>query len=110
MLMRTIYMLLSAVGYLAAGIPMFRESVRSGNLLFWTDPARTTTELFANLTTTSFAVDLFAVVLVALIWMTREARRVAIPRAWMFWVLTLIFGLGGTLPLFLAIREGKIEG
>jgi hypothetical protein len=48
-------------------------------------------------------------VLVALVWMTHEARRVGIGRVWAFWLLTLLFGLGGTLPLFLYVRERRIH-
>ena len=106
--MRRVYLALAAVGYLAPGVPMLVESARSGNILFWTDPQRTTAELFANLTSTAFALDLFVVVLVALLWMTREARRLGIGRVWAFWVLALLFGLGGTLPLFLAERERRL--
>ena len=103
--MRPIYLALAVVGYLAAGVPMLMESVRSGNVLFWADPQRTIAELFGNLTSTAFALDLLVVVLVALIWITREARRLGMRRVWPFWVLTLLFGLGGTLPLFLYLRE-----
>lgn len=105
--MQLLYLLLTVVGYLAPGVPMMIESARSGNLLFWTDPQRTMSELFANMTSTAFALDLLVVVLVALIWITREARRVGIGRVWAFWVLTLLFGLGGTLPLFLYMRERR---
>ena len=107
--MQLVYLLLTVVGYLAPGVPMMIESARSGNLLFWTDPQRTTSELFANLTSTAFALDLLVVVLVALLWITREARRVGIGRVWAFWVLTLLFGLGGTLPLFLYVRERRLH-
>ncbi|HEY9449893.1 MAG TPA: DUF2834 domain-containing protein [Gemmatimonadaceae bacterium] len=106
--MQLVYATLAVVGYLAAGVPMLLESARSGNILFWTDPARTNSELFANLTSTAFALDLLVVVLVALIWITREARLLGIPRVWAFWVLTLLFGLGGTLPLFLYVRERRL--
>lgn len=106
--MQGVYLALAVIGYLAPGVPMVIESARSGNLLFWTDPQRTTSELFVNLTSTAFALDLAAVVLVALIWMTREARRVGIGRVWAFWLLTLLFGLGGTLPLFLYVRERRL--
>jgi hypothetical protein len=106
--MQRVYLVLAALGYLAAGVPMLLESARSGNLLFWTDPARTTGELFANLTSTAFALDLFTVVAAALVWITREAQRLGIPRVWAFWALTLVFGLGGTLPLFLYVREGRL--
>lgn len=107
--MQGVYLTLSAIGYLTPGVPMVIESVRSGNLLFWTDPQRTTAELFANLTSTAFALDLAAVVVVALVWMTREARRVGIGRVWAYWVLTMLFGLGGTLPLFLYMRERRLH-
>lgn len=107
--MRRVYLALTGVGYLAPGVPMLMESVRSGNLLFWTDPQRTMAELFVNLTSTAFALDLAAVVLVALIWMTAEARRLRMGRVWIFWVLTMLFGLGGTLPLFLYFRERRLD-
>ncbi len=107
--MQRIYMAFAVAGYVATGIPMLMESARSGNLLFWTDPTRTTAELFVNLTSTAFALDLMVVVLVALVWLTREARRLGMARVWVFWVLTLLFGLGGTLPLFLFFRERRLE-
>jgi hypothetical protein len=28
---------------------------------------------------------------------------------WGFWLLTLLFGLGGTLPLFLYARERRLQ-
>jgi hypothetical protein len=28
---------------------------------------------------------------------------------WAFWTLTLLFGLGGTLPLFLYARERRLD-
>ena len=108
--MQRVYLGLAVVGYLAPGIPMLVESARSGNWLFWLDPRLTTSQLFANLTSTAFALDLLAVVVTALIWMTREAGRVGIGGVWRFWVLTLLFGLGGTLPLFLSLRERRLSG
>ena len=107
--MQRVYAALAVAGYVAAGVPMVVESARSGNILFWTDPLLTTAELFANLTSTAFALDLLAVVLVALIWMTREARRLGMANVWMYWLLTLTLGLGGTLPLFLCLRERRID-
>ena len=105
--MAPLYLVLAVVGYLLPGVPMLRESVETGNWLFWADPARTTSQLFANRTSTAFALDLTAVVVVALIWMTSEARRVGISRVWRFWLLTALFGLGGTLPLFLWSRARR---
>jgi formate hydrogenlyase subunit 3/multisubunit Na+/H+ antiporter MnhD subunit len=108
--MQGVYLTLAVIGYLAPGVPMVVESARSGNVLFWTDPQRTIVELFANRTSTAFALDLVAVVVVALIFITREARRLGMARVWRFWVLTLLFGLGGTLPLFLYLRERRLQG
>lgn len=108
--MAPLYLALAVAGYLLPGVPMLRESVETGNWLFWTDPARTTAQLFANRTSTAFALDLTAVVVVALIWMTVEARRVGLPQVWRYWLLTALFGLGGTLPLFLWSRERRLAG
>ena len=105
-----LWLALAVIGYLLPGIPMIRESMASGNILFWTDPARTNAELFVNRTSTAFALDLVAVVVTALIWMTVEARRVGVRRVWLYWVLTALFGLGGTFPLFLWARERAMFG
>jgi hypothetical protein len=42
--------------------------------------------------------------------MTHEAARVGIAKVWRFWVLALLFGLGGVLPLFLYVRERRLAG
>jgi hypothetical protein len=103
--MERVYLILTILGYLVPNTVTLIESVQTGNILFWTDPARTTSEVFINRTSTAFALDLLAAALAALIWMTHEAARLGIRRVWRFWVLTLLFGLGGTLPLFLYLRE-----
>jgi hypothetical protein len=106
--MAVVYLVLSVIGYLVPGVLMIRESLATGNILFWTQPSRTTAELFANATSTTFALDLAGVVVVALIWMTVEARRLGMRRIWAYWVLAFLFGLAGTLPLFLSSRERRI--
>jgi hypothetical protein len=106
--MERVYLGLAIVGFLVPNTVTLIESVQTGNILFWADPARTTSELFANRTSAAFALDLLAAAVVALIWMTHEAGRVGIRRVWRFWVLTLLFGLGGTLPLFLYFRERRL--
>lgn len=106
--MARVYLGLAIIGFLVPNTVAIIESIETGNILFWTDPARTTSELLVNRTSTAFALDLFAVAITALIWMTREARRVGISGVWRFWVLTLLFGLGGPLPLFLYLRERRL--
>jgi|SRR5689334_20981977 hypothetical protein len=106
--MSRIYLLLAVLGYAVAVPPMIIESIRSGNFLFWTKPQLTISELFANLTSTSFALDAMAVAVVMLVFITREAHRMRMGRIWIYWVLTLLFGVAGTLPLFLAVRERRL--
>lgn len=106
--LRAAYLVLAVVGFLAPGVPMVAESVATGNVLFWTQPARTLTELFVNRTSTAFALDLFGTVVAAAVWMGVEARRVGVGGVWRFYLLLALFGLGGTLPLFLWVRERKL--
>ena len=89
---------------------MVRETIASGNILFWTKPARTTAELFANATSTTFALDLFLAVLVALMWMTVEARRLGLRRVWRrTGCRRSCSGFRATLPLFLFVRERHLR-
>ena len=104
-----LYLILSILGFLIAGGYTLQQSVETGNWLFWTDPGRTLRELFANGTSTAFGIDLALVVLTAFIWMWQEARDLGIPRVWRFWVLALLFGLAGPLPLFLYVRERRLK-
>ncbi|HJQ12407.1 MAG TPA: DUF2834 domain-containing protein [Gemmatimonadaceae bacterium] len=106
--MSRIYLLLAVLGYGVSVPPMILEGMRSGNVLFWAKPQLTISELFANLTSTAFGLDAMAVAIVILVFVTREARRMRIPRVWIYWVLTLLFGVAGTLPLFLAVRERRL--
>jgi hypothetical protein len=107
--MQRVYLGLAIVGYLIPNTLSLIESVQTGNILFWTDPARTTSELLSNRTSAAFALDLFGAAVVALIWMTQESRRVGIRRVWRFWALMLLFGVAGTLPLFLYLRERRLR-
>lgn len=106
--LQRLYLALTVLGYLIPGVVMVRESIRTGNILFWTNPALTNAELFANGTSTAFALDLLVVVFVALIWMTIESRRLGMRAVWRYWVLALLFGMAGTLPLFLLARERQL--
>jgi hypothetical protein len=106
--MARVYLILAVLGFLVPNTVAVIESVETGNILFWTDPMRTTSELFVNRTSTAFALDLLVTAVVVLIWMTVEAARLGIKRVWVFWVLTLLFGMGGPLPLFLYFRERRL--
>jgi hypothetical protein len=69
---------LAVVGFVVPNTVTLIESVQTGNILFWTDPSRTMSELFVNRTSTAFALDLLATAVAVLIWMTIEAARLGI--------------------------------
>jgi len=106
--MKTIYALLAIVGFVNPNILVIRESIETGNVLLWLDPAATINGIFANRISAAFFFDLFGVVLAALIWMFVESRRLGIRNYWLYFVLTFLFGLAGTLPLFLYQREKHV--
>lgn len=107
--MKTFYLVATVAGYAAANFLVVLESIQAGNILLWTKPLETMNAMFANRISTIFAIDLFFVVLVAFVWMYEEARHARIGRVWIYWLLTLLFGLAGTLPLFLYVRTRARE-
>jgi len=109
--MNSLYLLLAIAGFIAPNIFVAIESIETGNWLLWLDPAATINGMFGNRISTAFVVDLLFAVLVALIWMWTEGSKRKMKNLWMFPVLTLLFGLAGTLPLFLYNREkaGVVE-
>ena len=103
--MRSLYALLAVVGFIVPNILVFRESVETGNILLWLNPAATLGGMFGNRIAAAFVTDLLCVVLVALIWIVIESKRLNMKNSWIYVVLTLLFGLAGPLPLFLYQRE-----
>jgi EamA domain-containing membrane protein RarD len=65
--------------------------------------------MFANPIAGAFAIDLLFAALVACIWFHFEGRRLGMRRVPVYWLLTLAFGLAGTLPLFLYHREARLQ-
>ena len=107
--MKTTYLILTVIGFIAPNIPVVIESIETGNVLFWLDPKTTWNGMFGNAISTAFIIDLLVAVMVFFIWTISESKKYGIKNVWLYWVLTLLFGLGGTLPLFLYIRETKKE-
>ena len=107
--MKRLYAVLSVIGYIASNWFVVLVSIESGNVLLWTRPLETMAGMFANRIAAAFAIDLLFVALVACIWFYSEGRRLGMRRVWIYWVLTLAFGLAGTLPLFLLNRERRLE-
>ncbi len=107
--MKRLYASLSVLGYVAANWFVILVSLDTGNVLLWTRPFETMAGMFANRIAAAFAIDLLLTALVACIWFYAEGKRLGMTRVWIYPVLTLAFGLAGTLPLFLFHREDYLE-
>jgi hypothetical protein len=107
--MKRLYAILSVIGYIASNWFVILVSARTGNVLLWTRPLDTMAGMFANPVSTAFAIDLLFAALVACIWFHAEGRRLGMRRIPMYWLLTLAFGVAGTLPLFLYHRECRLQ-
>lgn len=105
--MRRLYLFLTIVGFIAPNVFVFIETMETGNVLLWANPAATLQGMFANTISTAFVVDLLLVVLVFFIWSLSEASKYHIKYVGFIWLFTLFFGLAGAFPLFLYIREKK---
>ena len=107
--MKTLYLILAILGFIAPNVLVVIETVENGNILLWTDMAATLEGMFANRISTIFMIDLFIAVLVFFVWTYNEKKLVGINKVWTTWVLTLLFGIAGGLPLFLYYREKAKE-
>ncbi len=93
------------MGFILPSIFVVIESIETGNILLYTDPLATLNGMFANAISTIFSIDLLFAVLVFFIWSFNEAKKHKIKSIYFVWILTLLFGLAGGLPLFLYLRE-----
>lgn len=107
--MQKLLLFLSGIGFIAPNIFTIRESFEFGNILFWTDPARTFGAIYANNIVTGFTLDLFLMVVVFFTWSNYEAKRLGIRNIYTIWILTLLFGAAGPFPQFLYMRNKRIE-
>ena len=105
--MRTTYLVLAIVGFVAPNILVTVESFETGNYLLYTNLIATMESMFANRISSIFAIDLLFAILVFFIWSYHDAQRLNIKKVWQVWLLTMLFGLAGGLPLFLYWREKR---
>ena len=105
----SVYLFLAVIGFIAPNILVAIESVKTGNILLWFDPTATMTGMFGNRISTAFIVDLLFAVLVFFIWTFHEGRKYGMKNIWKYWLLTMLFGMAGTFPLFLYDREKKMS-
>lgn len=107
--MKKTYLYLAILGFVLPNYFVLKESLSSGNILLWTDPAATFQSMFANNITSAFSIDLFYVVALFLWLSYREARKQDIQGYGWSWLCTFTFGLAAGLPFFLYLREKTRE-
>ena len=66
-------------------------------------------ELFANRIGAFFGLDVFVSAIVLFVFIFAEGRRAAIPRLWLPLLATLLVGVSLGLPLFLYLRQLKLD-
>lgn len=102
--MKKVYLLLTDIGLIAplVLVALFLREYGWNPALFWQ-------QLWASHGSTLAMTDLVLSSVVFWIWMVREARRHKIGHLWLYVLLNLGVGLCLALPLFLFVRERKIE-
>lgn len=103
--MKKAYLALAALGFVAPNIFATKVGMETGNYMLYTDPLTTINQMFANDIASTFIVDLLIACVVFFVWTFVESKRSGMKAPWVIWILTLLFGLSGTLPLFLYQRE-----
>lgn len=72
---KTIYLILTIIGFLAPKILVVQESIETGNILLYTHVADTFNSMFANRISSIFTIDLLFAVLVFLVWSFFDAQK-----------------------------------
>lgn len=108
--MKRTYLLLTLIGFVLPNIFVAKVGVETGNILLYTDPITTFELMFANDVSTAFILDLLFIVMLFLVWTWGEGKKYQMKRVWLIWIWTFAFGIASGLPLFLFLREDKLEG
>ena len=103
--MKNAYLILAIVGFIAPSILVSIESLDTGNLLLFTNPAATIEGMFANRISTIFMIDLLFTVLVFFVWTYIDSKKSGVKNIGWVWVLTMLLGLAGGFPLYLYLKE-----
>ena len=107
--MKNVYLAFAIVGFILPNIFVTIVSIETGNILLWLNPAATIAGMFDNNISTIFVIDLFVAVFVFFFWSFHEGKKLNIKNLWLIWVLTMLFGLAGSFPLFLYWREKHLN-
>jgi hypothetical protein len=102
--MKKLYLTLTVIGLIApyALVALFVREYGWNPTLFWE-------QMWANYISSLEMTDLTLSCVVFWIWMFREGSRHRIGRLWIYVAVTLSVGLCFALPLFLYVREQKLE-
>lgn len=103
--MKNTYLVLTALGFALPNYFVLKESIATGNIMLWADPAATLQNMFVNNVSSAFAIDLLLVVFLFLWLSYREAKTQRIKGYGWTWLCTFALGLSAGLPLFLYLRE-----
>lgn len=104
-----VYLLFAVIGFIVPNVLVCMESIESGNILLYTNPAATIADMFANRIASIFILDLLLVLFAFFCWTIFEGKRYQMKGLGWIWLVTMLFGLGGSFPLFLYLRERKIN-
>lgn len=105
--MKYLYLVLAIIGFVVPNVFVFRETMETGNFLLWLEPKETLKGMFTTNISSAFISDLLWVVLVFFIWSYQQAMRYRIKNVYLVWILTMLFGMACSFPLFLYMREQR---
>lgn len=105
---RNLFLILTIIGYAVPNFFVLIESIEKGNWLLYLNPARTYDKMFANRIAAAFVLNLLIAVPVFFIWLYHDSKKHKMKNVWRYWVLTMLFGMAGTFPLYLYRREKRI--
>lgn len=107
--MKRTYLFLTIIGFILPNYFTVKESLTSGNILFYTDPIATIRGMFSNNYSSAFVLDLLFILVLFLVWSYKESKKHKIKHVGLIWMFTFGFGIASGLPLFLLVREIKKE-
>lgn len=103
--MKNTYLLIAIIGFIAPNILVAMVSIETGNILLWLHPSETVVGMFQNKISSAFIIDLLVVVMIFFTWSYQESKKHKIKNWWLIVVLTMMFGMAGSYPLFLYLKE-----
>ena len=104
MIRKRIYLILAVVGFIAPYYFFISFLLAHG-----LDARLFLRQLFGTTISTLFAIDLILSAYVFVVFMEREGSRLSMKHRWVYLLALLTVGLSFALPLFLLVRDGRME-